>query len=125
MDDKGKSTVHLPQAECEQHATVEKILYIKEKYISNKAYYELSMVNKDMPRSCSLTKCAKELNTHKSTPGQAHGVQQSLKLQLKKLIEVLLQKNPLLRNNPQVRIKVTGDGTLISRNIYSCHSVLD
>ena len=67
MDDKGKSTVHPPQAECEQDATVEKVLYIKEKYILNKAYHELSMVNKDMLRSCLLTKCAKELNTHKSS----------------------------------------------------------
>ena len=68
VDDKGKSTVHSPQGECEQDATVEKTLNnIREKYILNKVYYELSVVNKDMPPSCSLTKCAKELKTHKSS----------------------------------------------------------
>ena len=45
VDDKGKSTMHLSQAECKQDATVEKTPYIKEKYISNKVYHELSVVH--------------------------------------------------------------------------------
>lgn len=87
VDENGKNTIQKPQAECEQGTTIETTLYIKEKYnISNKAYHELSMVNKDMPRSCTLMKFANELDAHsqiKLTPGQACGVQQSLTERLK------------------------------------------
>ena len=97
--------------------------YIKEKYnISNKAYNELSMVNKDILRSCTLCMSAKELNTHsqiKLTPGQAHCVQLSLTMCLKKQIEVLLQKNPAMRDSPHIWLKITGDGTGICRNMHT------
>jgi len=83
--------------------------YIKEKYnISNKAYNELSMVNKNILWSCTLCMCTKELDTHsqiKLTPGQAHCVQQSLTMCLKKRIEVLLQKNPAMCDSPHIWVK--------------------
>ena len=123
VEETGKSSVHKPPTECEQNSVIEKTLYIKEKHnISNKAYHELAMVNKAMPRSCALTKCARELDTHseiRQTPGKAQGVQQSLKMRLKTRIQVLLQKNPALRSNPHLRVKITGDGTQISRSMHT------
>ena len=70
VDDKGKATLHQPKTQHKQDTTVEKTLYIKEKYISSKAYHELSMVNKDMPRSCTLS-----MPRIWTLTGQAHGVQ--------------------------------------------------
>lgn len=81
---------------------------MKKYNISNKAYNELSMVNKDILRSFTLSMCAKELDTHsqiKLTPGQAHSVQQSLTMCLKKQIEVLLQKNPAMHDSPHIWVK--------------------
>ena len=39
---------------------VDQTLYIKDKFnISNQAYHEMSMINKELPRSCTLLKTAK------------------------------------------------------------------
>ena len=123
VDDKGKTTIQKPQAECEEEVKVEQTLYIKEKFnISNKAYHELSMVNKTMPRSCTVTKCARELDSHsqiKLTPGNTQGVQQSLKVRLTKRLEILLERKPAIRDCTNVRVKITGDGTRISRNLHT------
>ena len=63
--------------------TTDRTLYIKDKYnLSNQAYHELAMVNPTLPRSCAISKTAKELNSNciiRATPGNASGVQQSLK----------------------------------------------
>ena len=62
--------------------SVEHTLYVKEKFgISNQAYHELDMV--DLPRMYALKKEAKELDSESqiwSTPGEAIGVQQSLRV---------------------------------------------
>ena len=104
---------------------VDKTLYIKERFnVSNQTYHELAMVNKGLPRTSALTKRARELDADYTvcpTPGTVVGVQQSLKEQLKKLIQILVKEIPTLAQNAQVRVKVTGDGTRIS---HSMHAVI-
>ena len=102
---------------------VGKTLYVKERFnISNEAYHELSMVNKDLPRSIKLQKKKDELNSHDNifpTPGNPNGVQQSLKERLHRCICGLRNKRNLFSHNGTVRVKITGDGTQISRNLHT------
>ena len=79
------------------------------------------MVNKELPRS-TLTKRARELDTEsiiRPTPGKNIGVQQLLKEHLKKRIEKLVQVNPSIAENANIRVKITGDGTCISRSMLT------
>lgn len=91
------------QSESSTENLVDKTLYIKECFhVSNQTYHELAMVNKELPRTSALTKRARELDanyTVRPTPGTVVGVQQSLKEQLKKRIQILVKANPTLAKN--------------------------
>lgn len=62
------------------------LLYSKERFnVSNEAYYELSMICKDLPRSWKVQERIKALNSKwnlSSTPGDTCGIQQSIKERL-------------------------------------------
>ena len=96
------------------------MLYVKEKFnISNCAYHEMSMIS-DLPTAYSLSKAAKQLNGKyilRSTPGKVEGIQQSLTERLRVRIHYLLKKNPKLKTR-NIRVKITGDGTSISRSVH-------
>lgn len=102
---------------------VSKTLYIKERYnLSNTAYHELAMVNSSLPRSYALTKAARELDALsiiRPTPGKVHGVQQSLTERLLKHARHLKEANPLFPQGSHIRVKITGDGTVISRSMHA------
>ena len=101
---------------------VEKTLYIKDQYnISDVSYHELAMINAELPRISTLAKASKELNTKYTiypTPGKATGVQQSLKERLGIRIVHLLKLNPSFALNKHIRVKITGDGTVVSRSLH-------
>lgn len=80
----------------EQHFSdevIEQILHVKDRFnISNEAYHEMAMVNKQLPRACTVLKVAKKIDAQaniQSTPGELSGVQQSLKERLEKRIRFL------------------------------------
>ena len=97
---------------------VDKTFYVKDNFnISNQTYHELAMINKELPRSCVLTKRARELDSESNiypTPGKLVGVQQSLQQQLKKRIQHLAETNPTIAEKRKIKVKITGDGTCIS-----------
>lgn len=99
-----------------------KTLYIKDKYnLSNQAYHELAMVNPTIPRLFAVSKTAQELNSASiihPTPGNAIGVQQSLKEKLHQRIKHLIQLDPSIKESPFVKVKITGDGTCVSRSMH-------
>ena len=101
---------------------VEKTLYIKDRYnISDVSYHELAMINAELPRISTLAKASKELNTKYTiypTPGKATGVQQSLKERLGIRIVHLLKLNPSFALKKHIRVKITGDGTVLSRSLH-------
>ena len=101
---------------------IQKILYIKEKYqVSNKAYHELAMINPELPRSCTLIKAAKDLDLKSTicrTPGKAIGVQQSVLERLKKAATWLMTADPSFCQQQTIKVKITGDGTNISRSMH-------
>ena len=98
-------------------------LYVKDKFgISDQAYHELAMVNKDLPRMYALKMEAKELDSESqiwSTPGEAIGVQQSLRVRLKRRLHVLMQNDPSILVDPHIKVKLTGDGTRLSRSMHT------
>lgn len=99
-----------------------KTLYIKDKYnLSNQAYHELAMVNPTILRLFAVSKTAQELNSASiihPTPGNAIGVQQSLKEKLHQRIKHLIQLDPSIKESPFVKVKITGDGTCVSRSMH-------
>ena len=104
-----------------EDSLLKKNLYVKEKYnISNEAYHELAMTNPKLPSSYRLLKAAKEINIEsiiRSTPGKAIGVQQSLKERLTRRLHHLLKVNPNFRQSV-IQVKITGDGTYVSRGMH-------
>ena len=101
---------------------VGKTFYVKERFNISNAYHELSMVNKDLPRSIKLQKRKDELNSYDNifpTPGNAIGVQQSLRERLHRCICALRIKTNLFSHNRTVRVKITGDGTQISSGLHT------
>ena len=103
-------------------AVVDQTLYVKEKFnVSNEAYHEMAMVNTGMPRLNSLLKKAKTLDTGSiiyPVQGKLEGVQQSLKKCLENKIHHLQKINPAFCTDRVVHVKLTGDGTSVSRNIH-------
>ena len=101
---------------------VRKILYIKEKYnISNEAYHEISMTNLHLPSAYSLQKEAKQTNSKyviEAIPGNAIGVQQSLEKKLTERLQHLLSCDANLKGISKIQVKITGDGTYVSRNMH-------
>ena len=105
----------------DKNCLIRQNLYIKEKYnISNEAYHEISMTNLDVPNAYSLRKAAKQMDlnsTIQETPGKAIGVQQSLKVKLTKRLEYLVSCDATVQQQ-KVQVKVTGDGTIVSRSMH-------
>ena len=104
------------------HSVVDQTLYVKEKYnVLNEAYHEMAMVNTGMPRLNELSKSAKTLDTKSIVypiPGKLQGVQQSLKECLEKKLRSLQRINPAFCKNRVIKVKITGDGTSVSRSVY-------
>ena len=102
--------------------TVDKILHVKERFnIPNKAYHEISMINSGLPRLRSLQNAAKSLDALsliRPTPGKLIGVQQSLNGRLQRTIKSLVKKNPSFCSNQILKVKLTGDGTYVSRSMH-------
>lgn len=100
-----------------------KHFYIKERFnLSNQAYHELAMVNMELPRTSALIKRARELDSNsliRPTPGKVVGIQQSLREQLEKRIQILVKTHPSLAESASIRVKVTGDGTHISHSMHA------
>ena len=56
------------EEQCCSEVVVDQTLYVKEKYnISNQAYHEMAMVNKCLPRACTLLKVSVKAITTKCT----------------------------------------------------------
>lgn len=87
-------------------------IYIRIKFnISNEAWHELAMNNKQLPNVYRVEKKFKELNANwnlKSTPGEAEGVQISFKESLEKQI-ISLQEKGVLNMNTKIQVKISGD----------------
>ena len=100
--------------------TIEKVLFVKERFnISNQVYHEMSMIT-DLPSSYSLLKTAKQLDAQyilQCTPGKTEGVQQSITERLRLRIRHMLLSDPSHQSG-HIRVKITGDGTSISRSVH-------
>jgi len=80
------------------------------------------MVNSDLPRFSQLQKRVNELESQEHifpTPGNTIGMQQSLRKRLQYRNHELRSKSESFQQKRTVRIKVTGDGTQISRNLHT------
>ena len=115
-----------------KETTVKQTLYVKERFnISDKAYHELSMIHSSLPCWYTINKEAKRLNSECDifpTPGPVIGVQQSLKKRLTVRLEHLVQSYPTIKEESCIRIKITGDGTKVSKSMHIlviAFSVLD
>jgi len=101
---------------------VRQTLYVKERYnISDKAYHELSMIHPSLPCWSTIHTVAKSINSCcdvYSTPGPILGVQQSLKKRLATRLEILVKKYPSIEDEACIRVKLTGDGTRVSRSMH-------
>ena len=57
------ATKEVLEEQGSSEAVVDQTLYIKERFnMSNQAYHEMAMVNKELPRSCAIIKAAKKLD---------------------------------------------------------------
>jgi len=80
----------------------------------------MSMVNKELPRSCTLLKAAKNIDSQcivHSTPGRLKSVRQSLKEKLQLKIKYLAENFPKHRTSQCIKIKLTGGGTDMSHSV--------
>lgn len=120
VDSDGKTMVK--PKEVAERSVVQKNLYIKERYkISNETYHELSMANPSLPSSSSIIREAKKLDKKSSvqpTPGRHLGVQQSVEKRLHKVITHLVKIDSSFTENSIVQVKITGDGTRVSRSMH-------
>ena len=95
---------------------------MKERFnISDKAYHELSMIHPELPCWYTINKEAKRLNSECDifpTPGPVMGVQQSLRKRLTVWLEHLVQSYPSIKEESCIRIKITGDGTKVSKSMH-------
>ena len=101
---------------------IKQTLYVKEKFNgSDTAYHELSMVNSSLPCWSALHKVSKQIDSIcdiYGIPGPILGVQQSLKERLQLWLQQLIKKNPSIKDDPCIRVKITGDGTHVSRSMH-------
>ena len=116
------ATKEMLEEQGSSETVVDQTLYIKERFnMSNQAYHEMAMVNKELPRSCAIIKAAKKLDEKSiiySTPGPLKGVQQSLKERLVKRIEHLAKSDEKYNKSQCIKVKITGDGTSVSRSMH-------
>ena len=103
-------------------AIVKQTLYVKERFnVSDKAYHELSMIHPSLPCWSTINKVAKNINSCCDiypTPGPILGVQQSLKKCLTTRLQILVNKYPSIKDEAYIRVKLTGDGTRVSRSMH-------
>ena len=115
------ATTKQPSSPCETQTIVKQTLYVKERFnISNTACHKLSMIHSSL-LSWSALKISKEMDTRSTirpTPGPIIGIQQSLKQQLTVRLENLVQKFANIKDEPYVAVKITGDGTKVSRSMH-------
>ena len=119
----GSITSTQPQPSSENRDTINKqTLYVKENFnISDKAYYELSMVHPSLPRWSTLNKISKDMDCNSAifrTPGPILGIQQSLKNRLTIRLEHMVKIHPSLKNESTIKVKITGDGTQVSCSMH-------
>jgi len=84
-------------------------------------YHELAQINPILPRQSQLTKVSKGMNTAyniRPTPGQTEGVQQSILDGLKIRLQHVLKNNPSFALRKSICVKITGDGTVVSRSLH-------
>ena len=112
----------LPDDPSSSSNIIDQTLYVKEKFnVFNEAYHEMARVNPEMPRLNKLLKKANTLNaksTIKAVPGKLQGTQQSIKGCLERRLAKLQRVNPSICTNREVWVKITGDGTAVSRSIH-------
>ena len=92
---------------------------VKDKYgISNAAYHELSMVNPQLPKSSQVQKLIRDINSQMlitNTPNKTKGMQLNLSQCVKACLSYLVPSTH--STSRTVRVKLTGDGTLIARGL--------
>ena len=95
-------------------------LYLKDKFsISNEAWHEIAIKANGLPNTHSIKKRINELNSKwnlKPTPGDAEGVQLGFAESLQEHI-VRLQKNGEINDGETIKIKLSGDGTNIGKQL--------
>lgn len=103
-------------------AIVKQTLYVKERFnVSDKAYHELSMIHPSLPCWSTINKAAKNITSCCDiypTPGPILGVQQSLKTWLTIRLQALVNKYPSIKDEEYIMVKLTGDGTRVSRSMH-------
>ena len=111
-----------PSPQISSDNLAKQTLFVKEKYnVSNTAYHELSMIHPSLPCMSKLTRLSKQMDTQSSLqpiPGPIEGVQQSFKERLKIRITTLIKRYPNIKDEPYIRVKITGDGTRVSRSLH-------
>lgn len=104
------------------NSVIEKTLYVKERFnISDVAYHELAQINPKLPRKSALAKVSKNMNSEyqiQPTSGETIGVQQSLVERLRIRLHHVLKTNPSFAFKKSIRVKITGDGTVVSRSLH-------
>ena len=100
------------------------ILYAKDRHnISDRAYSHLAKIEESLPRLGQIKKRANELNSKcdvKPLPNDMVGVQQSLSIRLMERMHHALNASleTIHFNNNIVRIKLSGDGTNVGKNVH-------
>ena len=81
------------------------------------------MIHPPLPHWCALNKISKQIEIISSstiwpTPGSILGIQQSLTQRLKLRLEHLVKMYPCVKEEPLIRVKITGDGTQVSCSMH-------
>ena len=99
-------------------------LYVKDRFsLSDEAYHEMSMLSQSLPRSNRLKDLMRQLNTkYNITPAPNDGgVQQSLTSRVILRLQQMFVDPSIeskFASGKHVRIKLSGDGTVISRSLH-------
>jgi len=116
------STLNQKPRQNNSETLAKQTLYVKERYnMSNTAYHELSMIHPSIPCLSKLNKLTKEMDNTSSlcpTPGPIEVVQQSFKERLTIRLKTLVRKYPSIKDEAYIRVKLTGDGTQVSRSMH-------
>ena len=99
-------------------------LFVKDKFcLSDEEYHEISLLSRELPRLHTVKKLTKSLNSQASvtpTVGVV-GVEQKLQDRLILHLTEMQRKgelDSLLRDNNCIRIKLSDDGTQLSRSVH-------
>ena len=84
--------------------------------MSDEAYHELSMLYSDLPRLHQMKTASKMLDESSNISIiPEYGVQQSFKERIKVLLE---KHHTILSADEPLRVKLSGDGTKVSRSLH-------